>query len=82
MLSKIKLSHIFIGETFVEPQCIKSFACIPSLIEISLKGLHLAAIPKIFDSMESLNELKLSTPAITKAATRSAKSRTLKTCTP
>ena len=64
MLSKIRLSHIFIGETFVEPQCIKSFACIPSLIEISLKGLNLSAIPKIFDAMESLNELKLSTPVI------------------
>jgi hypothetical protein len=52
--------HLYLGQTQIKPEIIRSFSCVSTIEELSLKGINLSVIPKIFDKMVNLRELKLS----------------------
>jgi Leucine-rich repeat (LRR) protein len=65
-LANLPLTHIFVGQTSINPHILKSFKYLSHLKEISLKAVNLTSIPPIFSDMVQLVELKLSDNKINK----------------
>jgi len=57
----MRIHHLFLGGTKINPIDISKLNTCDKLKEVALKDLNMKEIPKIFDKMVNLNDLKLCT---------------------